>query len=230
LGGLKLSIGVIIQARMGSTRLPGKVLKPIAGKALLDHVLGRLSLLKYPVKVVVATSNLPQDAVIVQHCLQKGVEVFRGSESDVLDRYYQCARHYSFTHVARLTADNPFTDIDELQRLIEQHLAKSNDYTHSFGCMPLGVGAEIFTFAALEKSAQVGHAANHREHVNEYIQENPNIFKIGSLEVSAAKKHPDLRLTVDTPEDYLRACSIAEHATSHWIGTEEAIELCSHSA
>lgn len=214
---------------MGSTRLPGKVLKPIAGKALLDHVLGRLSLLEYPVKVVVATSDLAQDASVVQHCQDKGIDVFRGSESDVLDRYYQCARHYSFDHVARLTADNPFTDIEELQRLIEQHLAEGNDYTHSFGCMPLGVGAEIFSFAALEKSAQEGHASNHREHVNEYIQESPGIFRIGSLEVSAAKKQPGLRLTVDTQEDYLRACSIAEYAPSRWIGTEEAIELCSRS-
>ena len=215
---------------MGSSRLPGKVLKPIAGRVLLDHVLDRLSLLEFPVKKVVATSDLAQDAAIVQHCLNKRVDVFRGSESDVLDRYYQCARHYSFDHVIRLTADNPFTDIEELRRLIEQHLADSNEYTHSFGYMPLGVGAEIFSFAALEKSSQEGHAPNHREHVNEYIQENPNIFRIGLLEVSGAKKKPALRLTVDTQEDYLRACSIAEFAPNRWIGTEEAIALCSHSA
>lgn len=215
---------------MGSTRLRGKVLMLIAGKALLDHVLGRLSLLEFPVKVVVATSDLAQDSPVVHHCMDRGVDVFRGSESDVLDRYYQCARYYSFDHVIRLTADNPFTDIDELQRLIEQHLAQGNDYTHSFGCMPLGVGAEIFTFAALEKSAQTGHAPNHREHVNEYIQENPNLFRIGSLEVSPAKKQSELRLTVDTQEDYLRACNIASYAPNRWIGTEEAIELCSHSA
>ena len=108
---------------MGSSRLPGKVLKPIAGRVLLDHVLDRLSLLEFPVKKVVATSDLAQDAAIVQHCLNKRVDVFRGSESDVLDRYYQCARHYSFDHVIRLTADNPFTDIEELRRLIEQHLS-----------------------------------------------------------------------------------------------------------
>lgn len=214
---------------MGSTRLPGKVLKPIAGKALLDHVLGRLSQLKYPAKVVVATSDLSQDAAIVQHCLNRGIDAYQGSELDVLDRYYQCACQYSFNHVIRLTADNPFTDIAELQRLIELHLSEGNDYTHSFGIMPLGVGAEIFTFTALEKSAQEGHTPNQREHVNEYIQENLNMFKIGSLEISAAKKKPNLRLTVDTQEDYLRACSIAEHAPNRWIGTEEAISICLQS-
>ena len=96
--------------------------------------------------------------------------------------------------------------------------------------MPLGVGAEIFTFAALERSVQDGHAPNHREHVNEYILEHPELFKIGVLEVAAAKQRRDLRLTVDTEADYQRACRIAEHAPDRWIGTEEAIELCSRSA
>src|SRR6185295_10570625 len=139
---------------MGSTRLPGKVLKPIAGKVLLDHVLGRLSLLEYPVKVVVATSDVPQDDAIARHCQSRGVAVYRGSETDVLDRYYQCACENGFEHVVRLTADNPFTDMAELQRLIEQHMTQRNDYTHSFGSMPLGVGAEIFTFTALERSVR----------------------------------------------------------------------------
>lgn len=225
-----MSVGVIIQARMGSTRLPGKVLKPIAGKALLDHVLGRLSLLACPIRVVVATSDLPQDDAIAQHCLTRDVPVFRGSEADVLDRYYQCARENRFEHIVRLTADNPFTDMGELRRLIEQHLTQHNDYTHSFGSMPLGVGAEIFSFAALEKSAREGHAPNHREHVNEYVQEHPDVFKIGVLEIPVAKRRPDLRLTVDTEDDYQRACAMAEHAPDRWVGTEEAIQLCSHSA
>jgi len=215
---------------MGSTRLPGKVLKPIAGKVLLDHVLGRLSLLAYPVKVVVATSNLPQDDAIALHCQSSGTAVFRGSETDVLDRYYQCARENCFEQVVRLTADNPFTDMEELQRLIEQHLIQHNDYTHSFGVMPLGVGAEIFTFAAMERSVREGGAPNHREHVNEYIQENPEVFRIGLLEIPSAKRCPDLRLTVDTEDDYRRACAIAGDAPCRWIGTEEAIRFCSHSA
>lgn len=225
-----MRIGVIIQARMGSTRLPGKILKPIAGKALLDHVLGRILLLALPVKTVVATSDLPQDDAIAQHCQSKGVAVYRGSETDVLERYYQCACENGFEHVVRLTADNPFTDIEELQRLIELHLARHNDYTHSFGIMPLGVGAEIFAFAALERSVWEGNAPNHREHVNEYIQEHPDIFRIGVLEIPAAKRYPNLRLTVDTEDDYQHACAIAGQAHGRWLGTEEAIKLCSHSA
>jgi spore coat polysaccharide biosynthesis protein SpsF len=156
--------------------------------------------------------------------------VFRGSETDVLDRYYQCARQHRFEHIVRLTADNPFTDMEELQRLIEQHGTQRNDYNHSFGSMPLGVGAEIFTFDALEKSEREGHAPNHREHVNEYIQEHPGVFRIGVLEVPAFKRRPDLRLTVDTEDDYQQACAIAGHTPGRWVGTEEAIELCLHYA
>jgi spore coat polysaccharide biosynthesis protein SpsF len=225
-----VKVGVIIQARMGSTRLPGKVLKLIAGKVLLDHVLGRLSLLAYPVQVVVATSHLPQDDPIVHHCQSRGITVYRGSEIDVLDRYYRCACENGFEHVVRLTADNPFTDMEELQRLIEQHLNQHNDYTHSFDSMPLGVGAEIFTFEALEKSAREACAANYREHVNEYVQERPDVFRIGVLELPAAKRRPDLRLTVDTEEDYQRACAIAGQAPNRWVGTVEAIQLCSRFA
>ena len=225
-----MSVGIIIQARMGSTRLPGKVLKLIAGKVLLDHVLGRLSQLDYPVKVVVATSDMAQDYAIVSHCQAIGVTVFRGSETDVLDRYYQCAHENCFEHVVRLTADNPFTDMEELRRLIEQHIATRNDYTHSFGTMPIGVGAEIFTFLALKKSMEEGQAVNHREHVNEYIQEHPEIFKIGVLDVPTTKQCPELRLTVDTEHDYQRVCAIAGHAPDCWVGTEEAIRFCSHSA
>jgi spore coat polysaccharide biosynthesis protein SpsF len=225
-----VNVGIIIQARMGSTRLPGKVLKPIAGKALLDHVLSRLSRLTYPVKVIVATSENLEDDAIVLHCLNRNITVFRGSEKNVLDRYCQCARQNGFDNVVRLTADNPFTDIEELQHLIVHHIRQYNDYTHSFDVMPLGVGAEIFSFAALERSAREGHAQNHYEHVNEYIQENPQLFKIGVLEVPKSKYSPTLRLTIDTEDDYQRVCAIAEHLSGRWIDTEEIIRLCSPSA
>jgi spore coat polysaccharide biosynthesis protein SpsF len=211
---------------MGSTRLPGKVMLPIAGRPLLDHVVGRLGSLRHDFAVVVATSTERRDDEIAEHCRRAGVNCFRGSEQDVLARYVACARSKRFDHVIRLTADNPFTDIEELDRLIEKHLREGNDYTHSFGVMPVGVGAEIFTHEALERSARDGHAANHREHVNEYIQENPHLFRIGRLDVPAAKHRPDLTLTVDTDADYERACRIAESAAGLWISTAEAIAAC----
>lgn len=218
-----VTIGAVIQARMGSTRLPGKVLRPIATRPLLDHVVGRLFALRNDVLLIVATTVEKNDDVILEHCGKLGVECFRGSEHDVLGRYVTCARAYDLDHVVRLTADNPFTDIEELDRLIDLHLAESNDYTHSFGVMPLGVGAEIFTRAALEQSGRDGHALNHREHVNEYVQENPSIFRIGQLDVPPNKNHPEISLTVDTEEDYIRACRIAGQSSGGWISTVEAL-------
>jgi spore coat polysaccharide biosynthesis protein SpsF len=211
---------------MGSTRLPGKVMRPIAGRPLLDHVVGRLAMLRSEVTPVVATSIEPRDDVIAEHCGRIGVACFRGSETDVLARYAACARAHGFDHVIRLTADNPFTDTEELDRLVELHLRDANDYTHSFGQMPIGVGAEIFTRAALERSERDGQAPNHREHVNEYIQEHPGLFRVGRLDVPAAKHRPDLSLTVDTEADYVRACRIAETAPGRWIATADAIAAC----
>ncbi|MBW7961130.1 cytidylyltransferase domain-containing protein [Bradyrhizobium sp. BR 10261] len=218
-----MTTGVVIQARMGSTRLPGKVLKPIAGRPLLDHVVGRLSMMRANAVPIVATTVESKDDIIARRCTELGVECFRGSELDVLARFTECARVYALDHIVRLTADNPFTDIEELDRLIELHLAAGNDYTHSFGVLPVGVGAEIFSRAALESSNRDGHRANHREHVNEYIQENPAIFRIGQLAVPAAKNHPEVSLTVDTEADYVRACRIAESRAGCWISTVEAL-------
>lgn len=220
-------IGLVVQARMGSTRLPGKVLRPIAGSPLLAHVIGRLSPLRETWPVVVATTVHNRDDPIVKWCQENGVATFRGSEPDVLDRYVQCARTFGFMHVVRLTADNPFTDIAELERLVQLHLDRGLDYTHSFGMMPLGVGCEIFSWSALERSHREGQAPHHREHVNEYILEHPEAFRIGVLNVPPEKHAPWLRLTVDTEDDWRRADALARQARGSWLETSEVIALCS---
>ncbi|HJR56528.1 MAG TPA: hypothetical protein VJ798_08105 [Rhizomicrobium sp.] len=219
-----------MQARMGSTRLPGKVLKPIGRLPLLGHVVGRLAMLRHPHRILVATSTQAGDDAIVAWCDMQNIACYRGSEIDVLIRYYEAAKLHGFDPVIRLTADNPFTDMDELDRLIDLHEAQNNDFTHSFAALPVGVGAEIFSFGALERSAREGHASHHREHVDEYMIENPQLFKTATLAVSGPKNRPDIRLTVDTDEDYRRACLIVERSAGPWPTTEEAIALCSHSA
>ncbi len=211
---------------MGSTRLPGKILRVIHSKTLLEHILFRLSRLRSAATVVIATSNLPKDDVVEAFCREQGARCFRGSESNVLDRYYQCAKQYGFAHIIRLTADNPFTDIEELDRLIDLHLMSGNDFSHSFGSLPIGVGAEIFTFAALERSVMEGHEAHHIEHVNEYIIENPTYFTTGTLPVTGKKNQPAVRLTVDTEEDYRKACYIVSASANEYVSTEEAIDSC----
>jgi len=215
---------------MGSSRLPGKVLRKIGNLPLLGHVLGRLKNIKSNASIVVATTIKTEDDDIVDYCKNNSVAYFRGSELDVLARYYDCAKENDFKHIVRLTSDNPFTDVKELDRLIASHIEENNDYTHSFGSLPIGVGAEIFTFNALERSYHEGKQANHREHVNEYIQELPNEFKIGSLPIENNKISSDLRLTVDTEDDYKRACYIVKNSNNNWITTEDAIKLCLESA
>lgn len=225
-----MSLGVVIQARMGSSRLPGKVLRQIGDRPLLSHVVGRLEALGHAASIVVATSDLPRDDVIVTWCVSVDVACFRGSEADVLDRYLRCAETYGFSEVVRLTADNPFTDVAELDRLIDLHRDGGYDYSHSFGVLPIGVGAEIFTVDALRRSHAEGHALHHREHVNEYIPEHPESFHIGVLDVPLEKRAPDLRLTVDTEADWRLACHLAEQVRGGWLKTVEAIALCSRSA
>lgn len=223
-------IGVVIQARLGSTRLPGKVLKMIGKKTLLEHIMYRLSYLKTEAEVVVVTSTEAQDDELAQFCESHGYKCFRGSEQNVLERYYLCSKQYGFTDIVRLTADNPFVDVEEIDRLIEFYKESGADYAKSFETLPYGVGAEIFSFAALDRDYRESSQPHHFEHVNEYILENPQIFKTVTLQTSEEKNHPTVRLTVDTKEDYDRACFIVENSTQEYVTTQEAIRLCSQFA
>jgi len=219
-------IGIIIQARMGSSRLPGKVLRGIGDKSLLEHILFRLKRLKSEVKVIIATSDLKKDDEIESFCSQNNINCFRGSESNVMQRYYLCAKENNFEHIVRLTGDNPFVGIEELDALIKLHVETNTDYSRSFSTLPKGIGAEIFSFDALEKSYKLGKKDNHKEHVNEYIEENEEQFKISELKVSMEKNRPELSLTVDTKDDYEKACYIVENSKNEYISTQEAIGLC----
>lgn len=218
-------LGIIIQARMGSNRLPGKVLKMIGNKTLLEHIFFRVARLENTAKVVVATSKEELDDQIEELCKKNQIACFRGSELNVLERYYLCATQYGFDDIVRLTADNPFVDIEELDRLIYFFRSEKAEYAHSFHVLPDGAGAEIFTYKALEKCFQESSMPHHFEHVNEYMLENPDKFKTVVLSVKAGKNKPDIRLTVDRQEDYERACYIVENSTEKYITTQEAIKL-----
>jgi len=225
-----MKTGIIIQARMNSSRCPGKVLRMIHDKTLLAHITSRLAHLRHEAVVVIATTDSTKDDVVGAYCKEKGIACFRGSEANVLERYYLCARAYGMHSVIRLTADNPFVDVEELDRLIDMHVSSDSDFCHSFKSLPVGAGAEIFTFAALELSFQEAKTRHHLEHVDEYMLENPGRFKTTELTVNGPKNHPEVRLTIDTEEDYHRACFIAAHATTDPVTTEEAIRLCSQFA
>jgi spore coat polysaccharide biosynthesis protein SpsF len=217
-------LGIVVQARMGSARLPGKVLVPIGDRPLLGHIIDRLRSMKKNAPFVIATTIEPQDEAIVEFCRAEGVPVFRGSESDVLERYYLCARQFDFENVVRLTADNPYFDVEELERLLDLFFRQKPDYADSFSTLPIGVGAEVFTFGALEKSYREGHAPHHREHVNEYMQENPQLFRRLTLQAPPTKRFPQVRLTVDRPEDLRRVRFIREQVKGP-VTTEAAVTM-----
>lgn len=135
--------GIIIQARMGSSRLPGKILKDFEGKTLIGHIIDRLVRVKSPVKVIIATSNMSQDDQVERFCRQKGVDCFRGDEQNVLKRYYDCANMYHLKDIVRMTGDNPFPDVEELDRLIAFHQENNMEFSENFTVLPVGVGMEI---------------------------------------------------------------------------------------
>lgn len=219
------TVGIIIQARMGSSRLPGKVLMPVGSRTLLGQIFFRLAHRSHASLIVVATTRHSRDDVIEEFCRDSRIDCFRGDELDVLDRYYRCASAYGFQHIVRMTADNPFPDIDELDRLIAWHLATGADYSHCFPVLPVGVGMEMFSFPALEQSWHQGRQPHHREHVNEYLIEHPELFATQVLQVPAVKNRPGVRLTVDTAEDHRRAQYVASNASADYLSVPEAIAL-----
>ncbi len=210
-------LGIVIQARMGSKRLPGKIWKPIGGKLLLEYILARLEKLESKAEIIIATSTESRDDKIEGFCSQKGIHCFRGSEWNVLERYYQCAERYGLDEIVRLTADNPFVDVEELDNLIRLFRKEHADYAWSFDSLPCGMGAEVFTFKALEEDYREASMPHHFEHVNEFILEHMERFRTARLDVDKEKNCPELRVTVDTWDDYEKACYIASHGKAEYI-------------
>jgi Spore coat polysaccharide biosynthesis protein F, CMP-KDO synthetase homolog len=218
-------VGIIIQARMGSSRLPGKILMDYEGNTLLGHIISRLERLDYPAEKVIATSVLPKDDVVEEFCQKSGVICFRGSEENVLERYFECARKYGFSQIVRMTGDNPFPDISELDRLINYHIDSGHDFSENYSILPIGVGMEIMSFDALKESLINAELPKHFEHIDEYILDYLELYKHGTLMVNSEKNCPDLRLTVDTWEDYERACYILRKTENCYVTTELAIKF-----
>jgi len=199
-------IGVILQARMGSTRLPGKVLKDLIGKPMLSRIIERLKMCKTGDEIIVATSNLPQDAVVVDFANKEGVRGFIGQcdESDLLTRYLQAAQKYNIDVILRVTADCPLLDYQILDNLILQFFNRKVDYisncfVHTY---PHGVDAEVFSTESLIKSSALSDDLKEREHVVIPMRNNLKMFKSFNIEAEGKLKRPDIRITVDYPEDF----------------------------
>ena len=207
-----MRIGVIIQARMGSTRLPGKVMLEIYGKTVLGHVIERVKQSERINAIIIATTNDTCDDLIETEALKNGVSVFRGSEQNVLERYYLAAKEKQLDVVVRVTSDCPLIDPFIIDNLIESFLENSYDMVSNTGSdyqkrtIPPGLDVEVFSFASLEEAYLKADQIYQLEHVTPYIYEHCQrlYFQRDDEDFS------QVRLTLDTKEDFLLIQKIYE--------------------
>ncbi len=202
----------ISQARMTSTRLPGKVLMEIDGKPMLWYHLSRLKRSKHIDKIVVATTINSSDDPIIEFCNNMGIDTFRGDEYNVLSRYYDCAKKYNAKTIVRVTSDCPLIDPRLIDELIQNYsyCTKTYDYIElSSISYPSGFDAEIFSFDSLCKSYESAHKPYHLEHVTSYLYENQKIFRTKLY--SNTPEHNAAKLSIDTTEEFERVSSIIHH-------------------
>ncbi|MDT8381278.1 MAG: glycosyltransferase family protein [Brevefilum sp.] len=205
----------IVQARMGSSRLPGKVLLDIGGETMLYRVIVRARRAQFVGQVVVATTTDPSDDPVEAFCKSKGFPCFRGDPFDVLDRYYQAARLYGGSTIVRLTADCPLIDPAEIDRTVQAFFQADVDFAANRlpppmkRTTPIGMDTEVVSSKALNIAWQEAEEKYAREHVMPYLYETPGRFKILLVNHDPDLSH--LRLTVDTPEDLALVRKIYHH-------------------
>lgn len=197
-----MSIIAIIQARVGSTRLSGKVLKKIEGKTVLEHVIDRVKAAKNIDDIVVATTVKKEDLKIVKLCANLGISIFCGSEDDVLDRYYQSARLFKADHIVRITSDCPLIDFKIIDDITDLYFKEKIDYVSNTmpETFPDGEDVEVFGFKALKIAWKKAKMSSEREHVTPYLKNNPKIFR--TVNFRCKIDLADKRWTIDEPEDF----------------------------
>jgi spore coat polysaccharide biosynthesis protein SpsF len=191
----------IIQARMGSTRLPGKVLMPIGERTMLERVVGRTQMARLVDEVVVATTTAPADDQIVKSCKSIDVACMRGSEDDVLDRYSRAAADFAAEAIVRVTSDCPLIDPTVIDLVVQEFLNCRPDYASNTlqRTYPRGLDTEVFTKQALTRASREATGVSFRTHVTSYLYHHPDRFTLRS--VKGCRDHSDLRWTVDTELD-----------------------------
>jgi len=204
-----MKIAAIIQARVTSTRLPGKVLMNIKGKPMLWHVINRLEYSKKINDIILAIPNTQKNDILEKFAKDNKVKYFRGKEEDVLSRYYKTAKKFKCDVIVRITSDCPLIDPIVVDKVIEKHLSSKADFTANFlegkrgilikKSFPQGLEVEVFNFLALEKSHQQAREVYQKEHVDSYIFEHPEIFHLADIENKENLSY--MRWTVDEIKD-----------------------------
>jgi spore coat polysaccharide biosynthesis protein SpsF len=191
----------IIQARTGSTRLPGKILKPLLGEPMLARMIERVKRAKKIDALIIATTDGAEDDETAELATKLGIPVFRGDEKDVLDRFYKAAQEAGAELVVRLTGDCPLHDPAVIDEVIEHFLSGELDYTHGPENYPEGVDTEVFTFAALARAHREATLPSEHEHVTLYIRNHPELFRVDGGWKSGESDHSTMHWSVDTQAD-----------------------------
>lgn len=213
---MKRRVVAITQARMGSKRLPRKSMADIAGKPLLWHVLERVKRTRQVDEIVLATTTKLEDDILVSLAEECGVSTFRGSEDDLVDRYYRAAKAYKADVVVRICADNPVLEPEEIDRIVQYHLKGESDFssnTHNIdgNGYPDGLGAEVFDFQKLEELWRIATDPRHREHPHSYFYDYPEKYRIGTILCPPEFRRSGLKLDVNTSEELEYIRSIFEY-------------------
>ncbi len=226
-------VTAIIQARMGSTRLPGKVMMKINDEPMLYYVIKQVMASKNISEIIIATTYLPEDDVIEEYVNELGYDVFRGDSDDILDRYYKCAKNFNLKTIVRITSDDPLIDpfvvdacIEKFQNehfdYVSNTISKKNDsWIPNLNGFPYGIAIEVFNFSSLFKAWKNSKNLLEREHLSPYFIKNPNIFKLGSI--SNPNDCSNIRVTVDYSEDFDFVKSILTNFEKNEIITIEKI-------
>ena len=219
-------VGCIVQARMGSRRLPGKVLKKVNGKPVLWYVVERLKQCKSLDEIVVATSTNEADDEIEDFCRIQNVRCFRGSEENVLERYFYCASFYGFDVVVRATADNPLVSPMVVDRVVNLFLQEDCDYVSNtvYRSFPRGLDIEVFSFDALKLAFENAVKPEEKEHCTIYMYDNPDKFKLMHFSDKLLNR-PELKLAIDTENDFAVLKAVFLHFDNPLVKVEEVIKF-----
>jgi len=219
----------IVQARMGSTRLPGKVMMKIGGRPLLVYLVERISRARTLDGIVVATTTNRRDNILIEECERRGIPNFRGSELDVLGRYVSAARACRADIIVRVTADNPFTDPDSIDRVVDALSGRNADYAIE-NRLPVGVTGEALTWEALSFIDSVAKTPSWREHVTLYAKDNPQTLACAFLTAPEECARPDLSFTVDRLDEYLYTRQLAERFKTVDFDLKNLIEVADEAS
>jgi spore coat polysaccharide biosynthesis protein SpsF len=195
-------VAAIIQARMGSTRFPGKSTRLLKGLSILEHIIIRLQQVPEIDQIQLATTDSESEAPLIEIAKKHNVAVFQGSEEDVLKRFIQAGESIKAQHIVRICGDNPLTDIPLLRSLITAHLESHADYTISADPIPLGTGSEVVCLDTLKKIETQARDPKYREHVTTWFHDHNDKFTITRIKAPSYLRNRNFRLTVDTPKDF----------------------------